>query len=80
MYSRIAGALVIAVYGYLVIGALSGLLLLLFGLDRIDSEAKGSGVGFRAIIFPGVVALWPLLLGRAIRGSGEPSAQKDPHR
>ncbi len=80
MYTRIAESLVIAAYTYFGIGTLLGLLFLILGLERIDSEAKGSEIGFRAIIFPGLVALWPLLLPRSIRGTGEPPRQKDPHR
>lgn len=38
------------------------------GVSRIDDQAKGAGIGFRLLIFPGVAALWPLLLNRWIRG------------
>ena len=80
MYDRIAEGIVLAAYGYVVLGILAALLFLVFGLERIDSEDKGSGIGFRAIIFPGLVALWPLLLPRAVRGGGEAPEQRDPHR
>jgi hypothetical protein len=39
------------------------------GIDRVDAAAKGSGAGFRLIIFPGVAALWPILLIRWIRSA-----------
>ena len=32
------------------------------GIRSVDPVAKGSSIGFRLIVFPGVVALWPLLL------------------
>jgi hypothetical protein len=80
MYEQFATALVTAIYVYMVIGAVVALVVVSFGLTRVDSEARGAGLGFRLIIFPGAVALWPLLLKRYIRGRGEPPAQKDPHR
>ena len=36
------------------------------GVARIDSQARGTGLGFRLIVAPGVVAFWPLLLRRWI--------------
>jgi len=32
------------------------------GVQRVDVEARGAGLGFRALIFPGVVALWSVWL------------------
>jgi len=80
MYTQIANALMAAIYIYLAIGFFVGTALISFGLSRVDSETSGSGLGFRLVILPGVIALWPLLLRRTIRGGGEPSLQKDPHR
>ena len=80
MYERIAELLVVATYIYLGVGILSALLIVPFGLSRIDTEAKTVGIGFRAIIVPGTVALWPLMLRRFFRATGEPPIQKDPHR
>jgi hypothetical protein len=77
MYLLSAEAFVIAIHGYFVVGTLAAVLFVIVGLERIGSEAKESGVGFRVIIFPGLVALWPLLLPRAIV---LPESQKDPHR
>jgi hypothetical protein len=37
------------------------------GVQRIDPNARGSGIAFRMIILPGVAALWPLMLRRWIR-------------
>ena len=36
---------------------------LIRGVSRVDPHAEGSGIGFRSIIFPGVAAFWPFLLG-----------------
>lgn len=36
-------------------------------VQRLDPAAANSGVGFRVLIFPGAVALWPLLLTKCLR-------------
>jgi len=51
-----------------------------FGVQRLDSEAQGSGIGFRLLIAPGVAALWPLFLSRWIRHCTEPPLEKNSHR
>jgi hypothetical protein len=50
--------------GYFALGILFALAFVAAGIGRVDPVAKDSGVGFRLIIFPGVVALWPWLLKR----------------
>jgi hypothetical protein len=50
------------------------------GIQRLDSEAQGSGVGFRLLILPGVAAFWPMFLCRWARGTVEPPVEKNPHR
>lgn len=44
------------------------------GAGAIDPAAKRGTWGFRLLILPGVVALWPLMLAkwRRARGSGQP--------
>ena len=37
------------------------------GVDRVDASAKGASIGFRLIILPGMVALWPLMAAKWIR-------------
>lgn len=56
---------------YLAAGAVFALAFLLFGLTRIDHGAKGAGLGFRLMILPGLIALWPLMLIRWLSG-GQP--------
>lgn len=61
----------------------SGLLfaaVFVFRVQRLDSEAQGSGIGFRFLITPGVAALWPLFLSRWLRHSTEPPLEKNSHR
>ncbi|MEO8505883.1 MAG: hypothetical protein ABI609_18450 [Acidobacteriota bacterium] len=51
-----------AVYGLL--GLLFAVPFVWRGVDRIDSSAHGAGWGFRIVVVPGVILLWPLLLER----------------
>ena len=51
------------VKGYGAIGAVVAVLFLVFGVDRIDPSANRS-LAFRPLLIPGVVVLWPLVLGR----------------
>ena len=55
---------------YSAVGLLFGIVFVTIGLSQVDSASKGSGVGFRLIILPGVAALWPMLLTRWIRARG----------
>ncbi len=80
MLETSANLFVDALAVYSALGVTFALAFVTVGAERIDPEAKGSGWGFRAIIFPGVVAFWPLLLSRWVRGISEPPQQKDPHR
>ena len=80
MYELSMNVLVVMIYLYVVVGSVVAIVILAFGLTRLDIETEQAGIGFRLIIFPGTVALWPLLLKRYLRGRGEPPVQKDPHR
>ena len=68
MPMEIAVWLVRGFYAYVV----AGLLLLPWwharGLRRIDETAAAGPWGFRLLISPGLVVLWPWLLRRAARG------------
>lgn len=68
--------------GLLVTGAYAGLGLVFaavfqaMGLKRFDAAAASAGWGFRLLITPGIVALWPVLLVLWVKRSGsaaEPS-------
>jgi len=60
-----AGAELIVAAGqaWLVVGLGVAVAFLLFGLDRIDASARGA-YGFRPLLLPGLVLLWPLVLRR----------------
>jgi len=47
---------------YLLAGSLFAIFFLSKGLEKMDTSAHGSGLGFRLIILPGTIVLWPVLL------------------
>ena len=55
----------LTVYGLAGIAFAGGFVI--FGIHRVDPVAEHSPIGFRLIVIPGVVALWPLLLTRWLR-------------
>jgi hypothetical protein len=65
-----AELLVLLFAAYAGFGIVFAVLFLMAGVQRMDPAAKGAGLGFRLIIFPGVAALWPLLLMRWTRPGG----------
>lgn len=54
-------ALILA-FVYLIIGVVFAIFFLSRGIEKVDTAAHGSGLGFRLIILPGTIALWPVLL------------------
>ena len=79
MYERLATLFVDAFYLYALLGLIFALAFVTIGAQRIDSQAKGSSMGFRLLIFLGAAAFWPLLLRRWIAGKNEPPEEWDPH-
>jgi len=69
------------VYGlevYAGLGFVFALVFVWIGVQRLDAEAVGSGVGFRLLIVPGVAAFWPMLLYRWTRHVTEPPVEENP--
>ena len=66
----IANSIVLLVATYVVVGLAFAFVSI--GIRRVDHVADGSGIGFRALILPGTVALWPLLAVRWARGASQP--------
>ena len=66
----IANSIVFLVATYFVVGLAFAFVSI--GIRRVDHVADGSGIGFRALILPGTVALWPLLAVRWARGASQP--------
>lgn len=59
---------------WLLAGACVGVAFLLFRLDRIDPAARGA-YGFRPLLLPGLVLLWPLALWRWLAPPPEPARE-----
>jgi len=74
-----AGLLVNAVGLYLALGLIFAVPFVLRGVSRIDPVATKGTWGFRLIILPGVVAIWPVLLRRWLTGSPPPD-ERNAHR
>ncbi len=52
-----------AAQGYATLGLMAALAFMAFGLARVDPAARGA-YGFRPLLLPGLVLLWPLVLWR----------------
>jgi hypothetical protein len=63
MFGKLPVLIVDCAAGYGLAGLVVALAFLLFGLDRIDPAARGA-YGFRPLLLPGLVLLWPLVLVR----------------
>ena len=71
MLETFSTAVVILAAGYVLVGLLFALPFLLRGAGRIDPAAREGSRGFRLMILPGTVALWPILASKWRRASGE---------
>jgi hypothetical protein len=52
---------------YILAGFLFAVVFLFKGIEKVDVSAHGATWGFKLIIIPGVVALWPVLLNKWIK-------------
>ncbi len=80
MLETFAKAIVYALAVYASLGLVFAVPFVSLGVQRLDSEAQESGIGFRLLILPGVAAFWPMFLYRYSRGTAEPPVEKNPHR
>src|SRR5437870_381871 len=76
----IAETLLIAPGIYLVCGLCFAIPFVLVGAGKIDPHATHGSWGFRLLIIPGTVFLWPLLARRWMKGVHEPPEENNPHR
>lgn len=76
----IAAALLITLAIYLACGLLFAIPFALVGVKRIDPHAAGGSWGFRLLVIPGTMALWPLLLRRWVAGVKAPPEEWNAHR
>lgn len=65
---------------YALLGLLFAPFFVLRGVEQLDPSAQQSTWGFRVLIVPGVMALWPLLLLRLLRGVPHPPIENNAHR
>lgn len=68
MTEAVAINLWLGVGAYLALGALVTLALMLGAMKRLDPLAASASMWVKAIIAPGLIALWPLVLARLLRG------------
>ena len=80
MLEILARAIVYMMAGYASLGLVFAVPFVCLGVQRLDSQAQGSGVGFRLLILPGVGAFWPMFLYRLWRGIVEPPVERNSHR
>jgi hypothetical protein len=76
----IAAFLLIVAGVYLLCGVMFAVPFVLVGVGRIDPHAAHGSWGFRALILPGTVLLWPLLVRRWLGGIHQPPMEKTAHR
>ena len=74
------GSVGISILGVLVIGFVFSIPFALVGAGKIDSHAAQGTWGFRVLIVPGTILLWPLLARRWSAGLHEPPEENSPHR
>jgi hypothetical protein len=63
----VAQLILVGLLVYLLAGLAVGLPFVFRGVDRVDAAARGASPGFRLLILPGTVALWPLLLAKWLK-------------
>ena len=76
----IAALFLIALGIYMACGLLFAIAFSLVGVKKIDPHASHGSWGFRLLIVPGTMALWPLLLRRWTSGSTGPPEESTAHR
>lgn len=65
--------------GYLAAGLAFALAFLTLGAGRIDAGARGAPIGFRLVIAPGVILLWPVLALRWLFAARGMPVECSPH-
>jgi hypothetical protein len=72
--------ILLSLAAYLASGVLFAFPFVLTGVKRIDRHATHGSWGFRILIFPGTIFLWPLLAKRWLFGASEPPEERNSHR
>jgi len=67
MLTTIVSVFLVAITAYLIAGIVFTIFFQAKGLSKIDEGVHGSSWGFRIIIIPGCIVLWPVLLKKWIK-------------
>ncbi len=59
--------LVYMFYGYLMVGAVFALWFVFFRVHHLDHGAENTPIGFKLLIIPGSILLWPYILSKILR-------------
>ncbi len=65
---------------YAAIGFLVAPILIFWASERFDGSISESTRGFRLLVLPGAILLWPILLRRTWAGAGRPPVERNAHR
>lgn len=57
---------------HLIAGIVFAVFFLNKGIQKVDAAATGSGWGFRLVILPGIIVLWPVLLNKWSKVKNKP--------
>ena len=76
----IVEVLLIIMASYLACGLLFAVPFVITGVGKIDPHAVHGSWGFRVLIVPGTMLLWPLLALRWVQGIHEPPEEHNAHR
>jgi hypothetical protein len=63
----VAEVILFVCLGYGLCGLAVGVPFVLRGVNRMDASAQRAGIGFRLLILPGTIALWPLMVAKWLR-------------
>lgn len=80
MSVEIAQGIVLLFGLYVALGILVAPVVLFRLVGRFDPAAAESTRGFRFIVLPGAILLWPLMAVRALRSPGAPPTERNAHR
>ena len=67
------------VIAYLAVGTVFAAYFVFVKIGDFDESAKAAGIGFKLIVFFGVVPFWVLILSRLVRGTPMPH-ESNSHR
>src|SRR5215831_18449906 len=76
----IAASLLMLSGVYLICGLVFSIPFALIGTGKIDPHAAHGSWGFRLLIIPGAILLWPLLSLRWVKGIHQPPEERNAHR